>query len=250
MGGLAHYFEEEGIATTQIALIRPQAEKSRPPRALWVPYELGRPLGAPGDAAFQTRVLRAALALLERTDGPVILDDYGEEAPLVVAAEEEDMEGWACPINLPPPPADLEAGGGFAAALQEEVGRMTPWYDIALKESGRTTVGLSGLEIGEIVELISQTLDGTPPGNGSEQLKFAIDDLKAWYREAAAAQPGANSGLALGNWFYGETVAGKALFALYPVLQEMGERMDDSFLQFFGAKLLIPNAQRHRMETR
>lgn len=253
MGGLAHYFEDEGIATTQIALVRPQAENSRPPRALWVPYELGRPLGAPGDAAFQTRVLRAALALLERTDGPVILDDYDEEAPLVVAAE-ADMEGWACPINLPPPPADLEAGGGFRAALQDEVGRMTPWYDIALKETGRTTFGLSGLEIGEIVELISQTLDGTAPESpregiaGAEHLKFAIDDLKAWYREAAAVQPGANSGLAVGDWFYGETVAGKALFALQPILKEMAKQLDDQFMRTFSAVLLIPHAQRHRLE--
>jgi hypothetical protein len=248
VGTLAHYFEDEGIATTQISLVRPQSENARPPRALWVPFELGRPLGAPGDAAFQTRVLRAVLALLERNDGPVILDDYEEDAPLVVAAEAA-MEGWACPINLPPPPADLDAGGGFRAALLDEIGRMTPWYDIALKDSGRTTVGLSGLEIGEIAELIAQTLDGTPPNNGSEQLKFAVDDLKAWYREAAAAQPGGNTGLAVGDWFYGETVAGKALFALYPILNEMGKRLDDPFMQTFGRVLLIPHAQRHRLES-
>jgi len=248
VGGLAHYFEDEGIATTQISLIRPQSEKTRPPRALWVPYELGRPLGAPGDAAFQTRVLRAVLALLERSDGPVILEDHGEEAPLALAAEAE-MEGWACPINLPPPPADLAAGGGYRAAMVAEVGRLTPWYDIALKNSGRTTVGLSGLEIGEMVELVSQTLDGTAPEKGSEHLKFAVDDLKAWYREAVAAQPGANSGLALNDWFYGETVAGKSLLALHPVLGEMGGRLGDTFMQFFGKSLLIPHAQRHRLET-
>ena len=62
MGGLAHFLEDEGLATTQISLIRPQTENTKPPRALWVPFELGRPMGAPNDAAFQLRVLRAALA--------------------------------------------------------------------------------------------------------------------------------------------------------------------------------------------
>lgn len=63
MSALGHYLEEEGIATVVIALIRPQAENTRPPRALWVPFELGRPIGPPGDAAFQKRVILAALGI-------------------------------------------------------------------------------------------------------------------------------------------------------------------------------------------
>ena len=74
MGGLAHYLEEEGIATTQISLIREHTERVRPPRALWVPFELGRPLGLPDDSELQTRVLMAALRLLEAGDGPVLED--------------------------------------------------------------------------------------------------------------------------------------------------------------------------------
>jgi len=63
VSALGHYLEEEGIATVVIALIRPQAENTRPPRALWVPFELGRPIGPPGDAAFQKRVILAALGI-------------------------------------------------------------------------------------------------------------------------------------------------------------------------------------------
>ena len=59
MGGLGHYLEREGLATAQISLIRVHTEKIRPPRALWVPFELGRPLGTPDEPDFQTRVLRA-----------------------------------------------------------------------------------------------------------------------------------------------------------------------------------------------
>ena len=45
MSGLAKYFEEEGLATTLIALVRGQAEAVAPPRALWVSFPLGRPFG-------------------------------------------------------------------------------------------------------------------------------------------------------------------------------------------------------------
>lgn len=51
-----------------------------PPRALWVSFDLGRPLGVPGDAAFQTRALTAVLNLLEAPAGPVLVD-YPEDAP-------------------------------------------------------------------------------------------------------------------------------------------------------------------------
>ena len=62
VGGLAHYFEDEGLSTTQISLIRVHTERIQPPRALWVPFDLGRPIGAPDNPDFQTRVVRAALS--------------------------------------------------------------------------------------------------------------------------------------------------------------------------------------------
>ena len=65
MGALAHYLEAEGVPTTQVSLIREHTETINPPRALWVPFELGRPLGAPEDPGLQRRVLMAALNLLE-----------------------------------------------------------------------------------------------------------------------------------------------------------------------------------------
>jgi hypothetical protein len=254
VGGLAHYLEEDGIPTTQISLVRLHTEKMRPPRSLWVPFELGRPLGAPGDPAFQTRVIRTALGLLGRADGPVILEDYGEEAPADLAAR-DDGEGWACPINLPAPPVDLEAGGGFRAALLDEVRRMQPWYDMAVEAHGRTTVGLSGLDMEAVVERIGFVLDGNAPEPDDrtvpvDWIKFAVDDLKAFYREAAAVQPGANTGDQVNDWFYGETVAGRALFALRRVVMDLGERIDDPGLTRFGAALLIPLTQRHREAAR
>ena len=103
MGGLAHFLETDGLATTQISLIRPQTENTRPPRALWVPFEHGRPLGAPNDPAFQRRVVLAVLRLLESSDGSgPLLVDFPDDAPAAVS-DDDESSGWVCPINLAPP---------------------------------------------------------------------------------------------------------------------------------------------------
>ena len=81
MSALGHYLEEAGIASVAIALIRPQAENTRPPRALWVPFELGRPIGPPSDPAFQKRVILAALRMLAASGGPVSLHDFPDDDP-------------------------------------------------------------------------------------------------------------------------------------------------------------------------
>ncbi|MFN2454426.1 MAG: hypothetical protein ABR577_09420 [Pyrinomonadaceae bacterium] len=49
----------------------------RPPRALFVPYPLGYPLGAPGDATLQHRIIASALSLLTRNEAPVF-DEFQE----------------------------------------------------------------------------------------------------------------------------------------------------------------------------
>jgi hypothetical protein len=69
VGLIAAEFEKRGISTVCIVLLRDIAERVRPPRALWVPYPHGYPLGAPNDAALQTNVIEQALALLE-SPGP------------------------------------------------------------------------------------------------------------------------------------------------------------------------------------
>ena len=81
MSALGHYLEEEGIATVAVALIWPQAENTKPPRALWVPFELGRPFGPPNDPAFQRRVLRAALNMLVERGRPVRIIDFPDDDP-------------------------------------------------------------------------------------------------------------------------------------------------------------------------
>ena len=93
MGAASHFLEDEGIATTGISLVRVNTEQMQLPRFLWVPFELGRPFGAPNEPDFQRRVLRSALELLERSDGPVILEDFPDDAPTA----EDTGAGWTGP---------------------------------------------------------------------------------------------------------------------------------------------------------
>ena len=72
MCGLAHYVEEGGIPTVIISLVKKHTEVMKPPRALHVPFELGRPFGDANKPNFQRKVLLTALKLLERNDGPVL----------------------------------------------------------------------------------------------------------------------------------------------------------------------------------
>ena len=69
---IAAEIERRGITTACVVLSREIAEKVRPPRALAVPYPHGYPLGAPNDPEVQRGVIEAALALLPRTDVPVL----------------------------------------------------------------------------------------------------------------------------------------------------------------------------------
>jgi hypothetical protein len=73
---IAAEIERRGIPTACIVLLREIAEKVRPPRALFVPYPHGYPLGAPHDAELQKKVLRSTLTLLEREGPAPLLADY------------------------------------------------------------------------------------------------------------------------------------------------------------------------------
>jgi len=79
VGVIARQIEAAGVATTSISLVREHTEQVKPPRALFVPFPFGYPLGKPDDPDLQLKVLRAAFGLLERERGPV-LEDYPDDA--------------------------------------------------------------------------------------------------------------------------------------------------------------------------
>lgn len=244
MGGLSHYLERTGLATTQISLLRLHSEKIRPPRALWVPFELGRPLGAPNDPALQRRVLLAALGLLAAPSGPV-LTDFPEEAPAVAT----EVEGWACPISLPATAAEMDQAGVLRQALLREVGQMSTWYQEALKQRGRTTYGISGLEPLAVAEFLASIMDGRTPNNPRPELslaglaKLASEDLKAFYQEAVTAQPGGETdSRCLTDWFFGQTAAGQVLLRLRKVMAAS----EDPEMRLVGQRLMVPASQAAR----
>jgi hypothetical protein len=71
---ISYYLERDNIMTTGISLVRENAASMAPPRSLWVPFPLGRPLGVANDPDFQHRVIAAALELFNSTHGPVLED--------------------------------------------------------------------------------------------------------------------------------------------------------------------------------
>jgi hypothetical protein len=240
VGGLAHYLEQEGLATTQISLIRIHTEKIKPPRALWVSFDMGRPLGEPNDAAFQTRVLSAALSLLDEKQGPV-LKDFPEDAAYM-----GESGPWACPVNLAVSLEDLSAEEKLIAAFKSEMNQLRSWYDLAVEKRGRTTVGTSGIGLDDLPGFIGAFLTDTLLANPNpayplgHSLNLATDDLKAFYSEAVTAQPGcAGTPDQLADWFYGKTAAGRLLYAI----RDKHARSDDRFLRLVARALLIPSAR-------
>ena len=178
--GISYYLESEGIQTTGIALFREIAESMKPPRILWVSFPLGRPLGKPSDTAFQTEVIKRALGLLDAEQGPV-LDDYPIDLPDI------DTPQPACPVSFQRKRDDES----WCGRLSQEVGALTPWYELSLKRRGRTTVGICESSIPNIVTgLTSWADDVTQPFPEPSWLKLALEDLKSFYSEAITAQPG------------------------------------------------------------
>jgi hypothetical protein len=207
VSALGHYLEEAGIPSVAIALIRPQAEHTRPPRALWVPFELGRPIGPPSDAVFQRRVILAALGLLNEAPAESLIVDFPDDDP-----REAADPSWQAPVSPHPnsPPLAGE-GAPLADAVEAELLALAPAYVESCTRRGRSTVGLSGLAPAACGAFLAAWLRGDAPESPVEgmsallALRFAADDLKAFALEAALAGGGRPSSKQLGDWLWNET---------------------------------------------
>jgi hypothetical protein len=219
--------------------VREHTAAIRPPRALWVPFILGRPFGAPGDPAFQRRVLMAALRLLESPEP--VLADYPEEAP---AAAADELNGIACPVSF-----DRTAeAADWGALLEREIEELAPWHDLAVSRRSRTTTGFSGVTIAEAARVVASSLRSAPMPNlagmnAGETLKVVCDEIRAYYYEAAGAQPGHLDGNAIQRWFWQDTAAGRAFLSL----QKICVASEDPSLQVFGGNTLVPRDVRHML---
>lgn len=211
-----------------------------------MPFPLGRPLGKSGDAAFQKDVLLATLMLLERDSGP-ILEEYPREAD-----DDDGAAPAACPVNFasaPPPRGEIDI---LLQRFRSEVMAMQTWYDLAKEKSGRTTIGISGLEPETIADLLADFAERGGAGlriesqSLAETLTRASEDLLAYYLEAASAQPGQSTHPgALADWFWGETCAAR----VFNEVRKKCFQMDDKDLRLVGKLLLIPRNQLYRFES-
>ncbi len=241
MGALGYYLESEGIATTQISLVREHTAALHPPRALWVPFMLGRPFGVPADPAFQRRVLLAALRLLELPAGPV-LADYPEDAPPAPGVATES--GGVCPVSF----GRVPDTGDLGALLAREIEALAPWHDLAVQRRGRTTTGSSGVTIEEAARIAAAGLHSAPAAqldgmSAGETLKLVCDEIRAYYYEAAGAQPGQLDAAGIQRWFWHDTAAGRFFLAL----QKICVAADDPTLRVFGGNSLVPRAIKHEL---
>ena len=212
MGTLGHVLEAEGLATVALSLVRGQIERTHPPRALHCEFPLGRPLGRPGDAAFQRRVLLAALELLGRPAGPVL-----EVFPDVIT------DGADQPLACPVPP---RLDPALPAAV-DEVLALRPAYERTVAATGRTLVGrcVAANGVADAVAAFVRIAAGEPwdtvglPGVPNE----VVLDIRAYYEEAALALadhvPAAR---ATESWLYRATATGRIIHEAQAMMRDGG----------------------------
>lgn len=226
--------ERAGVATVSISLIREFTERIRPPRALWVPFPFGRPLGEPDNPAIQRRVILAALDLLERPAGP-ILEDF------TLTEEEEYLDArWqtvgrrcspqGCALDQDEEAPKPVAGySGDLQAVKWEIEGLQPFYQRYLAaHGGRTQLGASGVRVDEIylaAEVVHRFILGQDLGSLTARksgvspryfVRLSIDDLKAFYLEAKlgeSPEAGKSNAAELNDWLWLETCAGRMIMS-------------------------------------
>lgn len=213
--------------TAGISLVRENTESMQPPRALWVPFPLGRPLGKPGDAEFQLDVIRAVLDLLTRSQGPV-LEDFPHDVPPI-----EAERAAACPASFA---RDIDDDGSWQSRLSREMSRLKPWYELSCRRrGGRTLVGIADQLPERNIQMLAEHLDRNVLPTDITWLKRAIEDIRAYYIEAMTAQPGDYDSTALQNQFWQETHFGAAVLRIYHQFQNA-----DSDQMKLIARMLAP----------
>ena len=232
---MAHMLEERGLPATVLALVLPQVEKTRPPRAVMMPFMLGRPLGEPDDPAFQSRVMMQALNLLTRTGGPVILEHFPDDNPSWT-----DRPDWVPAVTLPAPGSPSGAAE-WEVAFRAELNLVLPVWERFKARFGRTTVGLSGQAPEAWPTFATSFLTGAlptvpPHDTPALALRFLCDDLKALYGEAVQADGGPPSARQIDGWFWRKTVAGQLLIAL----RRMAMDSPNNALKTVGGRFFVP----------
>ena len=75
---IARALEETGIATVTISLLKEISLRVLSPRALFVPYGFGFPLGEANNRDLQDKILRACLSMLTSATQPGEIWEFGD----------------------------------------------------------------------------------------------------------------------------------------------------------------------------
>jgi len=214
---LARVFEEAGLTTVSLVLVREHAEKVKPPRALFVPFHYGYPLGKPDDPEFQHRVLGAAFDLLAYDKGPVVVD-FPDETGIAELLQASKLD--TSPSSI------LDDAANEVTALR-------PFYERWVEgQDGRTSVGLSGIpqrRFRGMVRFLQSYARGeeadieSRPSEISvaQYIRYCVDDLKAFTYESRFEQRPTSTETELHTWFWGKTAAGR-------LVTDLAQRMKDS----------------------
>lgn len=146
------------------------------------------------------------------------IEDYPVEAP-----EEAGPGQWSCPLSIP----TQEDSDALVSRLLAEVSRLRPWSAETRRVRGRTLFGASGADADQVDDVaralatLADTGDLSIEPDGDVDWAFPMpllvrhlaDDLRTFYHEAIAAQPGpgAPNHDALNQWIFGGTTLGEVL---------------------------------------
>ncbi|HEY2380760.1 MAG TPA: hypothetical protein VGK48_06205 [Terriglobia bacterium] len=205
------------MPTCSLVLLKEHARRTKPPRALFVPFPYGYALGKPDDAEFQHRVLSAALDL------------FGASAPVLA----EFPEAADAPVRLIQ--ASEIVPGTAKRDPADDLTSMRGYYERWLKEhDGRTAVGNSGIpqrRFRGLVRFLEAYAAGAPEAYPEKPagtpaplfIRRAADDLKAFMLEARMQQRPHDRDNALYEWFWSQTALGPLLVRVAQRLKEEGE---------------------------
>ena len=222
---LANYFEEQGFATVLVGFVREHMQVVKPPRALWLNFPMGRPMGKPNDPIYQMKVIRAAFSLLEKSSGPV-LEDFPDVIPVV-----NGRMGYALPEELVVAKDDIGDIDQLVADIATEMEALRTPYEAAVAARGRTTVGASELQIKDFIPYIAEFVKGNKPKSPRKGLspvpllKLVVEDLAAYYTEARTYRDNIDDIELLGKWFWEETKSGQLLLWLEAVSLESDDKV-------------------------
>jgi hypothetical protein len=264
VGVIQRQIEKAGVTTVSVSLVKEFSRKVRPPRALWVPFPFGRPMGAPNRPEVQRRIMLAALALLARPEGPVLEDHVllPEEEPLDARNQKLGQKCGAkgCSVEAllgEETPAEEAAPSliarydGDVDAIAHEIAQLSGFhFKYRERRGGRTQVGSSGATPDTVVraaETVSRFVAGQQvklpadrPLTESLYVRLCVDDLKAYYMESRVEMEGGavESSAQTNDWFWLETRVGSLIAAARDRFVQVTDRESDP--NWIVARAIVP----------